>query len=176
MANELALSFKLDGTASLTDLAMTIALPNLPFTIGGLDMDALEFELADGTGTDQANELYVARTAIGIGANLDLDLYGSLLNFKGDVINFTAIKLFLVTIQTPDGVKKIRVGPQGLALAAQLWFGGVTANFYEETTWHSFHFDRYAGWPIVSGVTDKVRIANVGGTALSVNIVIAGTK
>jgi hypothetical protein len=63
------------------------------------------------------------------------------------------------------------VGPQNVANAAQLWFGGVTADFYEIV--HEGVCRRRTdatGWAITATTADKLGIYNPGAGSVTYRI------
>jgi hypothetical protein len=175
--NTLQAGLRLTGSGSLT-AAEAVQLASVPaaFGVGANGFSGWDFALTNGTGNGQVNEAYVGRQTVPAGSHVDLDLSGSLTNPLNQTVNFTAIKYLLVLIRSPDGTLAIKVGPQGATNAWQGPFGGVTATDYEQVYEKFERANRFGGWPVANGATDVLRLSNPGGTDVSVDILILGTK
>lgn len=131
--------------------------------------------LTFGTGANQANQCYYAQRTVATVTADNLDLSGSLLDPLGNTINLTTVKLIVVAIDTPDGTKKLRVGPQAVANAWQGPFGGVTAPCYKEiTNWDPICNEPVAGYPVVGGASDILGIYNPSAVSVTYRILIMG--
>jgi hypothetical protein len=176
MATALAVNLKLDGNASLTGAAGLLQRPfNLP--LGQGNWSEMKLALGFGAGNNQANTWWADERTVAAGADDDLDLSGTLTNPAGEALALTALKLLLVAVKDADGVKKLLVGPQGLAGAFQGPWGGVGATNYKTVD----NFDLlvnhpWGGYPIVGGTTDKLRVHNPGAAAVTYRILIAGVQ
>lgn len=109
------------------------------------------FVLSDGTGSGQANDVYEAAFSVLAGATLEIDLKGG--NGEKNVLNqtlaFTTVKGVEIILATaPASGVSVRVGPQGLTNAAQLWFQAATANFYDVVRDRCAQLDRGTGWAL----------------------------
>jgi hypothetical protein len=67
-------------------------MPATAFAISAQTPIEATINLADGTGADQANLIYLAERTVASGANDDLDLAGSLTDPSGAVLTFARIK------------------------------------------------------------------------------------
>jgi hypothetical protein len=132
----------------------------------------------DSSGRLSCNDWYLDSFSIAgtTTASIDVSGSGSYTNPFGTTLAFTSIRCIGVAIQSPDGALKVRVGPQNVANAAQLWFGGVGATAYEETCWGVLKLSPPAGWAITAGTGDLIVINNPGATAVTVAVFIAGVK
>ncbi len=178
MANTLAASFALTGSGTLTKTD-TVGAPVDALSFGANNLPAVSISISDGTGANQCNEWWRDLRTVGASSNDDLDLYGVLTNGLGQTIQFTGIKVFFLAIASPDGTKKLRIGPQGVSNTAQLWFGGVAAGNYEEVFDYTFRTNLSGsgvGWPITSGTGDLIRVNNPGASAVTYTIWLLGTK
>lgn len=167
---------KLDFTGNFS-LSGNVGLitPSETIVFGQGNWAAMSLSLAYGAGNNQIKNWYAAQRTLAAGANDDLDLAGSLNNDFDAALVFTAIKLLLVSIVAPDGVKKLRVGPQGVANAFPGKWGGVTALFYDEVyNFNAIINHPWAGYPVTAGTGDILRINNPGAGAVTYNILIAG--
>lgn len=176
--NRLTVSgFTINGGGSLARTDLTYGNPSASFTIGtGFTKHALD--LTDGTGSGNANEVYVARNTITTGANLDLDLSGALTNPLGQTIVFTGIKVLLVQLAAAsmDGTNKVRVGPAGVTNAWQGPWGGTGATVYHEVYEALYFATRYGAWAVTAGTADILRITNPGASSVTVDVLLIGTK
>ena len=133
---------------------------------------------ADGTGTGQANEAYEATYTIGAGVTTSIDLLGagSEKNLINQTLAFTKVKgVELVLTTTPAAGVSVRLGPQGVADAAQLWFQAATTNFWVEVRDRFAMLDRAVGWPLTAPAV-KLPIHNPGAASVSVWVRIIGTR
>lgn len=130
--------------------------------------------VGNGTDVDQASAVYFDDFTIAASGTLDIDLSGSLTDAHGNVLVFTAIKEIMViagaananTIVVGNGGVNSFIGPFGAA-AHTLAVG--PADRADLTNYSA------AGWPVVAGTGDILRLANGGaGTAVTGRIVIVG--
>jgi hypothetical protein len=178
MANTFTGSLSLAAMLSLSKNTATPGVNSgnvLRLVSGSNTFPSLSSDIANGTGSGQANQLYAKSFTITTGSNQDLDLAGSLANEFGETITFAKIKGIIVCIASPDGTKKVRVGPQGVANGAQLWFGGTGATVYEEVEEVLVRGAKYTGWTVVAG-TDVLRINNPTASSVTVHIALWGTE
>jgi hypothetical protein len=134
------------------------------------------FTLADGNSNLQAQDWYHTLVSLGTGSTTPIDLKGSALNPFGATINFVKVKLIIVSITAPDGVKKLRVGPQNVANAAQLGFGGVGAQAYIETDTFCVLPSPYGGWAVTAGTADILPINNPSAVTVQFAAWVLGTN
>lgn len=135
------------------------------------------FDLADGTGSGQANCVFAADFSIATTAFQLYDLKGG--GGELDVVNvalaMTAVKEVLIQITTPGASTSIRFGPQAQTNAAQLWFQAATTNFWQEIRNILWAADPVSGWALDS--THKViALYNPGGSTVAGKIRVTGTK
>lgn len=141
------------------------------FTLGVGVWDAIDLTLTNGTGSKQGNLWWLAERTVSASANDDLDLAGVLVNGLGQTATFTKVKLILVQIDTPDGTKKLRIGPAA-SNGFVGPFGGTTP--YEEFTELKLCAERFAGWTVTAGTGDVLRISNPGAGPVTYRILIVG--
>lgn len=116
-----------------------------------------EFALASGTGSGQANVAYEATFSILTTATLEIDLKGAtgekdVDNAALDIDTVKGIEIILTT--APASGVSLRLGPQGLTNANQLWFSAKTAGFYDTVRDRMAKFDRATGWAV--DATNKI--------------------
>lgn len=176
MANTLNATLEISASGTLARGAAGSAVA-ASVQLGQNDWTTPSITFDDGTGDGQANEWYVYQGAIAAGGDLDLDLSGtSLQNDLGEDIALTSIRALILSIESPASTKVIRLGPQGVSNAAQLWFGGVTSVCYEEVYDHVCRWRSTGGWTITAGTGDILRLHNSGSASATVNLWILGTK
>lgn len=162
---------RLSGGGTLTDSANVLTqIANF----GGAILPTIFSRYSFGTGNAQANKWYLAKRTLAATTYDDLDLTSGL-TAAGATQAFTALKQVLIAIISPDGTKKLRVGPQGRTHANQLWFQAATANFWEETYTHIWKDRPITGWALSAGSTDVLSVYNPGGSSLDYAIFLLGT-
>lgn len=175
MPSNLTLKLNLTGEMVISGTA-GLSTPKSTVAIGSGQWGAMTLDLTYGAaGANKVKQGWRDQRVLAAGANDDLDLAGSLTNELGESVVLTSIKLLLIAIVAPDGIKKLRVGAQGLAQAFQGPFGGVlAADFLEIDNWCPCINHPWDGYPIVAGATDKIRINNPSAVSVTYNILAAG--
>jgi hypothetical protein len=128
---------------------------------------------AFGTGNTQINDRYEAERSLAASANEELDLAGVLVNAFGESVVFTAVKE--IYIENPSATQTLTVGN---ATATQFLGGfGAAAHTWAIPPGGTFHVRApMAGWPVVAGASDKLKILNNAGSTVAYKIVILGVK
>lgn len=132
----------------------------------------------DGTATGQANEAFEATYTVAAGATTSIDLLGagSEKNLINQTLAFTRVKgVELVLTTAPAAGVSLRLGPQGVANAAQLWFQAATTNFYVEVRDRFAMLDRAVGWSLTAPAV-KLPAHNPGAAPVSFWVRIIGTR
>lgn len=174
MASNLKLDIAVTGSGVVYG-PVGLTTPTEPIVLSQGNWPAMGLSLTYGAGNNQIKQVWQAQRTVLAGANDDLDFSGVLVNGLGETLALIAVKLLLIAINTPDGIKKLRVGPQGLAQAFQGPWGGVGATNYDEVTdWRFAILNPWDGYPIVAGATDKIRIANPSAVDVTYRILAAG--
>ena len=136
-------------------------------------LQAKFINLVDGTGADQANAIYIDDFSIAASGALNYDLAGALTDRLGNLLVFTAIKaIYLVAdaanvnnIILGNGATPF-IGPFGAATHTVTVGPGGVVLLAERTA---------AGWPVVAGTGDILKLANSGaGTAVVGTLVVVG--
>ena len=142
---------------------------------GALSVPELSISLTYGTGSGQANWAYYASRPLA-GTTYDLlDLSGSLTDGLGNTISATKLKLAVIAVASPDGTKKLRVGPQNQSNAAQLHWGGTGATVYKEVAyWDVIAYEKVAGYTVTAATADIFPIYNPTGSSITYSILMAG--
>ncbi len=154
---------------------LDVSTPTDSVQIGASSFPAVGYTLADGNGNLQAQAHWTDARTLAAGANDDLDLSGGLTGPLGDPFTLLTVRLVIVQINSPDGTKKLRVGPQGATGAAQLGFGGVAATNYVETDTFLVLSRPYGGWAVTATTADILRINNPSAVSVTYTIYVAGT-
>lgn len=175
MANTLTATLQVTGQG-LLEKDTDMSAPADPFSIGSNGFDEIKTELTDGTGSGQANSMWLDERTINASSNDDLDLAGGLTNVYGETITFTAIKVLLIAIDSPDGTKSVRLGPANVSNGWQGPWGGTGATVYETIHDWSVKSNKYGGWSVTAGTGDILRITNPSGSAsVTYRILLIGT-
>lgn len=167
----MALTSKLtvEAIAALTS-ALDLATGRVPLTF------RRSYDLASGTGADQADKIFHDQRTLGASSTEDLDLAGGLTDAFGSTITFVKIRGLFVAAATGN-TNNVQVGG---AAANQFinWVadasdkinvrpGGIFALIARDTT----------GYAVTAGTGDLLRIGNSGaGTSVTYDIVIIGTS
>jgi hypothetical protein len=133
----------------------------------------LSFDMATGTGANQANQVFSDQRTINASSSEELDLSGVLANVLGATIAFTAVKAILIRALAAN-VNNVVVGN---AAATQFLGGfGAAANTWSIPPGGFFFVTAPAGgWTVANASTDKLKIANSGaGTAVVYDIIVIG--
>ena len=177
----------LNGNGTLS-LGATAGLLNSVLQINGNGFTCPGVSVVNGSGTTlsngslQANNWYLNTLTINGSSSYNLTLNGGSDKDPGGVaLAFTKIKLVAMSITNiatatviPNGVDYLQIGPQGVANAAQLWFGGTTAAVYETMYWQTFHPGPAAGWTVNSTTASLLPIVNPGSNAITVAVLVVG--
>lgn len=174
MANEFAAELSITGSVSLRDVGLTAWTPAGQLDIG-TGWPTIDITLEDGTADSQANELYVDYQTINAAASFAVNLFGTLTNFRGQTVNLTKLKGILVVLESPDGIKKFTIGPDGGATPLQAWFSGTAAGNKTEHYHFCFESHQWGGWTVTAG-NDCLYINNPGASAINVYIAAWGLK
>lgn len=142
---------------------------------GGGGVPELSVALTYGTTADKGDWLYYAERTLAATTFDLLDLSGSLTDGLGNTITATKLKFALVAIESPDGTKAVRVGPQNQTNAAQLHWGGTGATVYKTVThWDLVVWEPVAGYTVTAATADIFPVYNPGGSAVTYHILLAG--
>ena len=127
------------------------------------------YVLDNGTGANQANELFADNRTLVASATENLDLAGSLINAFGTAIVFDKIKALIVKA-APGNVNDLLVGGAASAQASSFFGvkvkpGGMVAFVAPDAN----------GYDVTATSADLLKIANsAGGTPVSYTIIIIG--
>jgi hypothetical protein len=164
-------TYALTGKGSLTSTSdLSSVFDNLG--IGQGNFDAINNTLSDGTGNNQAQSWAHDEITIATTANADLDLTAMTNNFGA--VAFSKIKFLLIDIDSPDGTKAVRVGPQNVTNGWQGPWGGVGATVYQEVFTQMLLVHPYAGWTVTNSSADILRINNPTAGSVTLRYLIIG--
>ncbi|AMV25438.1 hypothetical protein VT84_13635 [Gemmata sp. SH-PL17] len=140
-------------------------------------MPPIDLGYTNGTGTAQCDLWYCKRRTLAANTTESLDLRGGLTDPEGNAINFAHVKRVVISILEPDGTKSLRVGPQNVTNAAQLWFGGTGATAYETVKTFLYKDEPFTGWATTAGSADLLPVFNPSLTdAVTYGIWVLGTS
>lgn len=140
----------------------------LPITI---DWSA---QVANGTGSGQASQVYQDSGTIGPSATVNIDLAGSLANIFGQTIAFTKIKFIAIRASPNNNVANnlqvTRPAANGFS-----WFLAGSDGFYLAPGAWFLWYDP-AGVPVTAATADLLALINSAGTnTIAYDLVIVGT-
>jgi hypothetical protein len=136
--------------------------------------ELVELAIADGTGADQANNIFSDERTLAASATESLDLAGALSNALGAVLTFTAIKAIMIVADSGN-TNDVVVG--GAAANA---FVGPFVDATDKLSIGPGDFvlitrRSAAGWPVVAATGDLLKIANAGaGSSVTYKIIVIG--
>jgi hypothetical protein len=155
----LSATLELTGSGFLTK-ALDLSSPSDSVVIGQNSFPQCLLSLTDGTGDEQAQQWWSDLRTVAAGATDSIDLYGSLTGPLGNTVQPVTIRAIIIAVVSPAVAKYLRVGPQNVANAAQLGFGGVGAQAYLEFDKFIPLIRAYGGWAIAAGTGDLLPIKN----------------
>lgn len=137
-------------------------------------VEAFNLLMENGTGANQANNVFSDERTLAASASEDLDLAGVLANALGATLTFTAIKAILV-IASSANVNNVVVGNTPL----NAFTGPFTASAGAVSIPPGGFFFALnpgaAGWPVTAGTGDLLRVLNsAAGSSVTYRIVIIG--
>ncbi len=129
--------------------------------------------LSDGSGSGQANKVYLATRTVLTAANDDLDLAGVLADPFGVTLTFATIKAIVIRAD-PANTTNLTVSPG----ATNGFTGpfGATAHTVQVRPGGALVFAApQTGWTVTPSTGDTLRIANAAGASATYTIEIVGT-
>lgn len=181
---KLALGAALLGTALAASAAsqqtsVFLKLHSILTSAGDLQTARSEFtyertiDLANGTGADQANQVFSDTRTLSSGANEELDLSGVLTNAVGESVTFTKVKLILIRNK---GTTHLSVG--GAASNGFVSLFGDATDIINVRAGGVFLLTApdATGLAAAGGTADKFKILNSAGASIDYDIVIVGVN
>lgn len=122
------------------------------------------FQLLNGSGANQANQIFTDQRTLGISANEELDLAGGLTDAFGNAITFTKIKAIIVSAAAGNG-GDIQVG--GSATNGFNDWVGAVGDLVAVKPGGAFAVvaPDVNGYAVTAGTGDLLKIANTDGAA-----------
>ena len=148
--------------------------PNATLNVSLID------ELANGTGTDSANQVYYDTQIVGAGLTVTYDLAGSLEDVFGDTITFTRIKGILVYNSSTLGIINVGGGSNGAGLNAwDTWCTSTAAdgsevNIVQPGGVFCLWSPGAAAYPVTGGTVDILGIEETATQACSIEVALIG--
>jgi len=137
-----------------------------------LELDA-SINLANGLAADESDRLVSDQRTLAASANEELDLTGGFSDALGRTISFVEVTAILIRASAAN-TNAVRVGETS-ATPFLAGFGASTHRWDIAPGDFLFASCRAAGWPVVNGASDKLRIANAaGGSSVTYDIMIVG--
>lgn len=127
-----------------------------------------------GTGATQANVCFVLPWTIATTASLDIDFTSGQTDINNVAVNLTKVKLVYCEVTTPGATDYIKMGPLNATNANQLWYGGVTATYYEEVRTLLLHAITNGAGYTVDGTHKILRLTNPTAGTLSGFLIVLG--
>lgn len=142
--------------------------------------------LSNGTGDDQANDMWHdRRTVTAASPNDDLDLAGVLANVFGETLTFTTIRQLLVVNKgvpnadhdawTPTTGEDLVIGDAPSNPIAALFDGDTDGKILLPSGGMFLATAPIDGWAVTPGSADTLRVAHSGSSDIDYDIIIIGT-
>lgn len=170
--NLAACNFTVSGQASLLE-DLSLYTPDGTVQIGSGGFGSITLSLTNGTGDNEANQMFAERITVPSAGGVVLNLCdGSLKNFRGQAITFERIKLVVIAVVDPDGDKVVTVGPEGLAAGARLWFQDASGS--DQVLYAVVQSNLKTGWAVSPAGEREFSMTNNGPDDVQVDVVIIG--
>lgn len=151
-----------------------IGSPDLGAAKYSLRMDALA-TMANGTGDNQADLVFVDRRTLAASASENLDLAGALADPLGATLTFVAVKAILIKAATGNTNNVVLGGAASNAFVGP--FGAAAQTLAVPPGGGVLLAAPKSGWVVTAGTGDILKVANGGaGTSVTYDIVIIGTS
>jgi hypothetical protein len=133
---------------------------------------SLSKSVANGTGLNQANALYIDDFSIAASGTLNIDLT-SLTDRFGAALSFSKVKEILL-ITDATNINDVVYGNGTNPFVGPLSVGTATVTVKPGNAFHVSNYSA-AGWTVTDTTADTIKLANSGsGTAVTGTIVIVG--
>lgn len=131
--------------------------------------------LTDGTGANQAKELFTDTRTLSASASENLDLAGVLADVFGNVLTFTKIKALIVKADAAN-TNDVLVGGHASAAVATLFGDATDKARVKPGGMVAWVAPDAAGYAVTATTADMLTIANSSsGTSVTYTIIIIGT-
>lgn len=129
-------------------------------------------EFANGTGANQANQVFVDSRSLTTGASETLDLSGSLTNAFGESITFTAVKAMIVK---NNGTTALTIG-NAAATQFATFVGAAAHTILVPAGGVLVLTAPSAGFPVAAGTGDLLKIENAAGATCAYDLILIGVN
>jgi hypothetical protein len=128
------------------------------------DSDASPSAFSDGTGNNQAQKLYEAKSqSIAASGTASIDLYGTLTDIFGATLNLTAVKGIYIEADSSNGAD-IKIGPP--ASNGFLGpFGAASQTVAIKPGGKAMFLAPLTGWAVTASTADLLTVTNASTTA-----------
>jgi hypothetical protein len=131
-------------------------------------------KFTQGTGADQANQIWTDTRTIVASGNDDLDLAGGLVNAIGVTLTLTSVKGLFIFAYAAN-TNNVIVGDEGTNPFASMFGAADGTVILPPGSWLSLMNPNANGYAVTATTGDKLRITNGGGTtSVTYDIVIIG--
>lgn len=139
-----------------------------------------DVEFANGSGTNQAQDMFHSQRTVNNAEEDNLDLAGSLVDVFGNTLTLTSIRqLLIVNNATTSGEDLVIGGPEGPsagALLTDLFDGDNEARIKVKSGGVLCLVAPISGYAITGGSADIIRVYNIGTVPISYDVIIKGTR
>lgn len=129
-------------------------------------------ELANGTGANQANQVFVDSRSLASGANETIDLSGSLTNAIGESVTFTAIKVLMIK---NNGTTALTVG-NAASNQFSSYLGAAAHTMIVPAGGVALHTAPSAGFAVTAGTGDQLKVENAAGATCAYDLILIGVN
>lgn len=136
--------------------------------------EAFNLLMENGTGANQANNVFSDERTLAASAAEDLDLAGSLTNAFGTTLTFTAVKAIMV-VASAANTNNVTIGQSGSSAFAGPFNATLNAVAISPGGVFLVLNPSAAGWAVTPTTADLLRLGNSGaGSSVTYRIVIIG--
>lgn len=127
----------------------------------------------NGTGADQANQIWTDERTISGSSNDDLDLYGSLTNAFGTTLNFTSIKGIFIKAGDSNG-GNLTIGGEGSNPFSSIFSDPTDKLVLPPSSFVGICNPNANGYTVTASTGDMLRIANLDSASATYEILVIG--
>ena len=139
-----------------------------------------DITFADGSGTNQAQDLFHDRRTVNSNEEDNLDLNGALSDAFGNTLSMVTIRQLVftnnATLSGEDLVIGGPVGPSAGALLTDLFDGDNESRFKVKSGGAAMFVAPIAGYAVTGGSADIIRVFNIGTGPITYDVIIKGTR
>lgn len=167
MATSLTANVNVNVKATLVNADFDIGQANFSFN------ESFAQAFAQGTGINQANQVWTDTRSIGSSANDDLDLAAGLTNALGTSITFTSIKAIIVKAAVANANNLIMGGEGAAAFETMFGLADSTLIIAPGGTLALVN-PNATGYVVTPTTADILRFTNAGSGAISYDVIFIG--